>query len=179
VVTKFCQRAGRFWVDWSSVRKRTATPEQVHHSLQESNMYRVFLGAPLLSELPNDPSSYSWRTISSTSTGSMKFQSTSKNPIQLHPTQPVSNLLPLSTLEAASYRISLIYKDIVFGDELDEESLESLHLELEESEQYISGGVNSFQNIQPNTTNGPVQASVVQGVGTFFQPLLLYFYSFQ
>lgn len=138
-------------------------------------MYRVFLGAPLLSELPNDPSSYSWRTISSTSTGSMKSQSTSKNPIQLHPTQSTSNLLPLSTLEAASYRISLIYKDIVFGDELDEESLESLHLDPEESVQYISGGVNSFQNIQ-NTTNGPIQVSVVQGVGAFFRPLL-YFYS--
>lgn len=107
----------------------------------------------------------------------MKSQSTSRNPIQLHQTQSVSNLLPLSTLEAASYRISLIYKDVVFGDELDEESLESLHLDPEESEQYISGGVNSFQNIQ-NTTNGAVQVSVVQGVGAFFRPLL-YFHSFQ
>ena len=138
-------------------------------------MYRVFLGAPLLSELPNDSRSYSWRTVSSTSTGLMKSQSTSKNPVQLHPTQSISNLLPLSTLEAASYRISLIYKDVVFGDELDEESLESLHLDPEESEQYISV-VNSVQNIQ-NTTNGPVQVSVVQGVGAFLLPL--YFYSFE
>jgi hypothetical protein len=106
----------------------------------------------------------------------MKSQSTSKNSIQLHPTQSVSNLLPLSTLEAASYRISLIYKDIVFGDELDEESLESLHLDPEESEQYISV-VNSVQNVQ-NTTNGPVQVSVAQGVGAFLR-LLLYFYSFE
>lgn len=105
----------------------------------------------------------------------MKSQSTSKNPVQLHPTQSISNLLPLSTLEAASYRISLIYKDVVFGDELDEESLESLHLDPEESEQYISV-VNSVQNIQ-NTTNGPVQVSVVQGVGAFLLPL--YFYSFE
>jgi hypothetical protein len=106
----------------------------------------------------------------------MKSQSTSKNPIQLHPTQSVSNLLPLSTLEAASYRISLIYKDIVFGDELDEDSLESLHLDPEESGQYISV-VNSVQNVQ-NTTNGLAQASVVHGAGAFLR-LSFYFYSFQ
>ncbi|KIM35620.1 hypothetical protein M413DRAFT_449665, partial [Hebeloma cylindrosporum] len=126
-------------------------------------MYRVFLGAPLLSELRNEPSSYSWRTISSTSTGSLKSQLTSKNPIQLQPTQSVSHFLPRSTLEAASYRISLIYKDVVFGDELDEESLESLCLDPEGSEPHISDGVKSVDNVQ-DTTNAPVQISLSQGV---------------
>jgi len=135
-------------------------------------MYRVFLGAPLLSELPNESSSYSWRTISSTSNGSMKSQSTSKTPIQLHSTQSVSNLLPLSTLEEASYRISLIYKDIVFGDELDEDSLESLCLNPEESEQYFNGEVNSVQIIPENTTNVSLQVSFIQGIGAIFGPLL-------
>jgi hypothetical protein len=69
-------------------------------------------------------------------------------------------------LEAASYRISLLYKDVVFGDELDEESLESLRLEPEELEQNISGNVNSAR--MESAGNELVQASLVQRVGAFF-----------
>ncbi|PPQ79373.1 hypothetical protein CVT25_002643 [Psilocybe cyanescens] len=77
-------------------------------------MYRVFLGAPTLAEIKNDPTTYSWRTVSS--------KSVSSNPTRaLHPTQSLI-VLPLATLEEASRRISLIYKDIVFNEGPEEES---------------------------------------------------------
>lgn len=73
-------------------------------------MYRLFLGAPSVVEIDVDPSSYSWRTISS-HTASSKVTS------KVQSTQ--SLVLPRATLEAASHRISLIYKDVVFEDEDD------------------------------------------------------------
>lgn len=46
-------------------------------------------------------------------------------------------VLPAATLEAASRRISLIYKDMVFDDGPDEESFSSLH-ETSEDEVEVS-----------------------------------------
>ncbi len=79
-------------------------------------MYRVFLGAPTISEIGADPASYAWQTFSSNALSSKSLHVP-------QPTQPVA--LPLATLEAASHRISLIYKDIVFEE--DEDALSLLH----------------------------------------------------
>ncbi|KDR85874.1 hypothetical protein GALMADRAFT_234998 [Galerina marginata CBS 339.88] len=82
-------------------------------------MYRVFLGAPSKAEIHEDPSSYSWRTISS----SARTVSSKSSTRALQPTQSV--VLPRATLEAASVRISLIYKDLIFNDGPDEDSFAS------------------------------------------------------
>ncbi|KDR85879.1 hypothetical protein GALMADRAFT_51515 [Galerina marginata CBS 339.88] len=67
-------------------------------------MYRVFLGAPSKAEIHEDPSCYS----------------------PTHGAQsPPSVVLPRATLEAASVRISLIYKDLIFNDGPDEDSFAS------------------------------------------------------
>lgn len=97
-------------------------------------MYRVFLGAPTISEIGADPASYAWRTFSSSALSSKSLYAP-------QPTQPVA--LPLVTLEAASHRISLIYKDIVFEE--DEEALSSLH----------------------DGSENEVEASVFRGIGMF------------
>jgi len=89
-------------------------------------MYRVFLGAPTASEIKNDPSSYSWRTLSSPKLQgpeqvekplpSLKTTASSKSSRSLRPTQSLA-FPPPATLEAASRRISLIYQGIVFNDQ--------------------------------------------------------------
>ena len=95
-------------------------------------MYRVFLGAPSSSEILKDPSTYSWSTISSTlpltraqspfeHDGSLLGVGSDVSRLHQHkPTQ--SFFFPPGTLEAASYRISLIYKNVLFQD--DDEELE-------------------------------------------------------
>ncbi|KAG6840086.1 hypothetical protein C0991_009063 [Blastosporella zonata] len=75
-------------------------------------MYRVFLGAPSLSDLDKDPSSYQWQTISS----NQAFP-----PKRTIATQSI--ILPPATLEAASRRISRIYENIIFDDELEERQI--------------------------------------------------------
>jgi len=94
-------------------------------------MYRVFLGAPSGSEIQKDPSTYNWSTISSTipltraqspleHDGSLlAIGSDDSRRHQLKPTQ--SFFFPPGTLEAASHRISLIYKNVLFQDDDDEE----------------------------------------------------------
>jgi hypothetical protein len=62
----------------------------------------------------------------------------------LQPTQSV--VLPAATLEAASRRISLIYKDMVFDDGPDEESFSLLH----------------------DTSEDEVEVSVFRGVGVYY-----------
>ncbi|KAG5635340.1 hypothetical protein H0H81_011662 [Sphagnurus paluster] len=89
--------------------------------------YRVFLGAPTASDISNDPNSYKWQTFSSrqvTATSRLSTEqsiiATSQGP-KLGRTQSV--VLPVATLEAASRRISLVYKNVLFddGSEDDEE----------------------------------------------------------
>ncbi|KAG6901572.1 hypothetical protein C0995_010340 [Termitomyces sp. Mi166 len=74
-------------------------------------MYRVFLGAPPLTDLNKDPSFYQWQTVSS------------KQAIQtkraLGATQSV--VFPPATLEEASRRISRIYENVIFDDNDPEE----------------------------------------------------------
>ncbi|GLB43724.1 hypothetical protein LshimejAT787_1402360 [Lyophyllum shimeji] len=72
-------------------------------------MYRVFLGAPSIADLDKDPSSYHWQTISSKSTEKHTLSATQ------------SVVFPAATLEEASRRISLIYKNVIFDDGPDEE----------------------------------------------------------
>ncbi|KAF9524100.1 hypothetical protein CPB83DRAFT_861887, partial [Crepidotus variabilis] len=105
--------------------------------------YRVFLGAPTLADIEKDANSYSWKTISTTSNatgGSTKSSSrnVSRNSTSgalvppahepdsasgqlVHPTNgaPSSAIFPFdpATLEAASQKISMLYKDIVFSNE--------------------------------------------------------------
>jgi hypothetical protein len=86
-----------------------------------------------------DPKSYSWRTTSSKAPSA---KSTRAHVLQ--PTQSV--VLPAATLEAASHRISLIYKDMVFDDGPDEESFSSLH----------------------DTSEDEVEVSVFRGVGAYY-----------
>jgi len=69
-------------------------------------MYHVFLGAPTAKEVlqtADSSASWNWTTVSS---GPIKPQSSSD----------FSYLLPPATLEAASRRISLIYRNIIFQD---------------------------------------------------------------
>ncbi|KAK7437955.1 hypothetical protein VKT23_018390 [Stygiomarasmius scandens] len=69
-------------------------------------MYHVFLGAPTAKEVlqtADSSASWNWTTVSSKS---IKPQSSSD----------FSYLLPPATLEAASRRISLIYRNIIFQD---------------------------------------------------------------
>ncbi|KIO04234.1 hypothetical protein M404DRAFT_1000744 [Pisolithus tinctorius Marx 270] len=69
--------------------------------------YRVFLGAPLTSDLARDPSSYVWKTTESTPT---PF-----SPSYVPPHDPTL-VYPTATLDEASRRISLLYQNIIFKD---------------------------------------------------------------
>jgi hypothetical protein len=71
-------------------------------------MYRVFLGAPSKADIFNDTKSYKWHTLSSSDSYSKSTR------LGVEGTQ--SFIFPLATLEAASHRISLIYKNIIFDD---------------------------------------------------------------
>jgi hypothetical protein len=78
-------------------------------------MYRVFLGAPSKADIFNDTNSYRWHTISSSDSYSRSTR------LGVEGTQ--SFIFPLATLEAASHRISLIYKNIIFDDVSEMEGL--------------------------------------------------------
>ncbi|EGN95781.1 hypothetical protein SERLA73DRAFT_76843 [Serpula lacrymans var. lacrymans S7.3] len=75
--------------------------------------YRIFLGAPPSSAIDEDAQSYTWNTIQQT------------------PSHTTSVVYPAATLEAASRRISLLYKNIIFDDDDEEEQQRDL---LEEDE---------------------------------------------
>ena len=75
-----------------------------------TSMYRVFLGAPSKADIFNDTKSYKWHTISS----SDSYSKSTPSRLGVEGTQ--SFIFPLATLEAASHRISLIYKNIIFDD---------------------------------------------------------------
>jgi hypothetical protein len=69
--------------------------------------FRVFLGAPSVSDLKKEPAgSYTWKTI---------------EPPLAETSQAL--LYPPATLEAASRRISLFYQNIIFDDS-DEEAFD-------------------------------------------------------
>ncbi|CAA7264924.1 unnamed protein product [Cyclocybe aegerita] len=107
-------------------------------------MYRVFLGAPSKSEISNDPRSYSWRTLNSTSISvsqsrplpappaleeKKKDASGSSSGRLIQQTQSYGSLafpFPLETLEEASRRVSLIYKDLAFREEEGEEEVDDM-----------------------------------------------------
>jgi hypothetical protein len=92
-------------------------------------MYRVFLGAPSKTDIFNDTNSYKWHTISSNDS-----YSKSTRPglgVDGTGTQSQAPIFPLATLEAASHRISLIYKNIIFDDAAETEGLSQEH-EVEE-----------------------------------------------
>ncbi|KAI5997695.1 hypothetical protein F5J12DRAFT_785154 [Pisolithus orientalis] len=74
--------------------------------------FRVFLGAPLTSDLARDPSSYVWKTMESTPT---PF-----SPSYVPPHDPTL-VYPTATLDEASRRISLLYQNIIFEDADDED----------------------------------------------------------
>ncbi|RDB24331.1 hypothetical protein Hypma_008495 [Hypsizygus marmoreus] len=74
-------------------------------------MYRVFTGAPLKTDIDKDPSLYHWQTISSQAQSFPVRRAISA-------TQPI--VFPPATLEAASRRISLLYRNIIFDDGPDE-----------------------------------------------------------
>jgi hypothetical protein len=105
--------------------------------------YRVFLGAPSFSDIQNDPSSYSWRTFSSSASsasasnsdyapGALSRKSTHRNLALIHETdtanaipsvqsQSPSLVFPFVFHEGASERISRIYKDATFGEDVEDE----------------------------------------------------------
>ena len=144
------------------------------------SIYRVFLGAPSTADIRNDPGSYSWRTVSSSSShpGSRSLlatKSTRLNVLEddsLRDTDPasasVSVIFPfaLATLEAASIRISSLYKDVIFREaELDsyEEPEEG------QSEKGLQLG-SEPQEPRSSTENEmrEVEVSVFRGVGEQF-----------
>ena len=87
-------------------------------------MYRVFLGAPSKADIFNDTNSFKWHTISSNDSYSKSTR------LGYEGTQ--SFIFPLATLEAASHRISLIYKNIIFDDASEMEGLSEERPEVEE-----------------------------------------------
>ena len=91
-------------------------------------MYRVFLGAPSKADIYNDANLYKWHTISSSDSYS--------KPARLGAEAIQSFIFPLTTLEAASHRISLIYKNIIFDDASELDGLS----EQAEVEDLIRGG---------------------------------------
>jgi hypothetical protein len=101
--------------------------------------YRVFLGAPTAVGLRSqNRGTQQWQTVSSkqfTISGALQRQATSAASTSLiyslsEPKHAASGsfkivgtqsvILPLATLEAASYRISLVYKNVIFDDDVDE-----------------------------------------------------------
>lgn len=68
--------------------------------------YRVFLGAPSVHDIDNDPINYQWKTVSSHSPQAI-----------LSPTPP--EILPTQALDDASRRISLVYQNVIFNDSFD------------------------------------------------------------
>jgi len=112
--------------------------------------YRVFLGAPSFADIQNDPRSYSWRTFSSSpssasnsnhASGVLSRKSTHRNVELGHETdapnaissvqlQFLSLVFPFAFHDGASERISRIYKDATFGDDVeDEENIKENTLE--------------------------------------------------
>ena len=105
--------------------------------------YRVFLGAPSFSDIQNDPSSYSWRTFSSSPSsasasnsnytpGALSRKSTRRNLELAHETDATNSItsvqsqfpslvFPFAFHEAASERISRIYRDATFGVDVEDE----------------------------------------------------------
>ena len=131
--------------------------------------FRVFLGAPSLAEIRNDLRSYSWRTFSSAqnapscrtlSRKSTLFQEDAignqvLDKMDNHPMDPELGddvsfplkqkswpvIFPPTVIEAASERISMMYKDLTFGEgDEDEEQLKESLLEIE--------GVSAGEEIQ-------------------------------
>ena len=96
-------------------------------------MYRVFLGAPSKADIDKDANSYQWHTVSSSDSYSKSAR------LGVEGTQSV--IFPLATLEAASHRISLIYKNIIFDDasEMEEGLSEQAQDEVEELEDLPAG----------------------------------------
>jgi len=142
------------------------------------SIYRVFLGAPSTADIQNDPGSYSWRTVSSSSShpGSRSLLATKSTRLNMleddslrdteSASASVSVIFPfaLATLEAASIRISSLYKDVVFREaELDgyEEPEEG------QSEEGLQLG---SEPQEPSTENEmrEVEVSVFRGVGEQF-----------
>ncbi|EKM84360.1 hypothetical protein AGABI1DRAFT_117747 [Agaricus bisporus var. burnettii JB137-S8] len=66
--------------------------------------YRVFLGAPPIHDIDNDPTNYQWKTISSEAS--------------ILPSLP--EILPTQAFDDASRRISLVYQNVIFNDSFDE-----------------------------------------------------------
>lgn len=106
--------------------------------------YRVFLGAPSTADVQNDPKSYSWRTFSSSpfstsysndaslsilrkstnqSLGLIRRDLAQIDKISVQPqlTRSQSLIFPLSFIDAASERISRLYRDATFGEDVDDE----------------------------------------------------------
>ena len=92
------------------------------------SMYRVFLGAPSKADIFNDPNSYKWHTISS----SDSYSKSTRLGVDGTQAQSQAFIFPLATLEAASHRISLIYKNIIFDDVTETEELFEEQPEVEE-----------------------------------------------
>jgi len=76
--------------------------------------YRVFLGAPPLNTIDNDPLGYQWESISS--------HSQSDAIREQFPTPP--DFPTIETLDDASRRVSLVYQNVIFNDDDDDDSWE-------------------------------------------------------
>lgn len=85
--------------------------------------FRVFIGAPSVSDLRRDAGPYTWRTIEP-------------------PSAEVSQALiyPLATLAAATRRISLLYQNIIFDDS-DEEAFDQENVVNDEDADLSQKGV--------------------------------------
>ncbi|KAF5312810.1 hypothetical protein D9619_002449 [Psilocybe cf. subviscida] len=141
--------------------------------------YRVFLGAPSIHDLANDPKTYSWRTTSSTSASNSKDvvvptrTQSSRGGISAKPSMSMNKsiprvesiqrenstyaqiklsqsfVLPKATLDEASRRISLIYRDLVLsgGGEEDEE---------------LGGGVKEDEHEEDEDDSGALESGIFE-----------------
>jgi hypothetical protein len=103
-------------------------------------MYRVFVGAPTIADIHNDPASYQWQTIASKESGPRRTISATQ-----------SGIFPPATLEAASRRISLMYQNIIFDDSLDEQ--EYTKDDFENRGQGLQGTFVLPRSLMRNTSN--------------------------
>ncbi|KAG2747662.1 hypothetical protein P692DRAFT_20574627 [Suillus brevipes Sb2] len=104
--------------------------------------YRVFLGAPSISDLKKDPAvTYTWKTV---------------EPPSAAATQAL--VYPPATLEAASRRISLLYQNIIF-DESNEEG----------SDEERSEGSQLLMNEQTTVITWPATPADTTGVPSFLR----------
>jgi len=101
---------------YNAIKRLKASKTIIDSNSNDAAMsYRVFLGAPSLNTIDNDPLEYQWESISS--------HSQSDAIREQFPTPP--DFPTIETLDDASQRVSLVYQNIIFNDDDDDDDDDS------------------------------------------------------